>query len=218
MLIGPRDERFFRSTRGRIVVLLRPGARTVDELAQALQVTDSAVRMHLATLERDGLVRRDGERRGTGKPAYAYELTPEAEQLFPKAYERALGALLGALSERLPPATVDAVLREAGRGLAAERAGPAVGPAPAGDDPRARLERAVAIFGELGGLPRLEERDGALALISHSCPLAAVVPAHPEVCRLAEALLAEIMGAPVREACPRGSPPRCTFRLPASTA
>ena len=27
---------------------------------------------------------------GGGKPAYVYELTPEVEDLFPKAYERAL--------------------------------------------------------------------------------------------------------------------------------
>ena len=40
----PLSQRFFASTRGRIVALLRRESRTVDELAQALDLTDNAVR------------------------------------------------------------------------------------------------------------------------------------------------------------------------------
>ncbi|HET8631769.1 MAG TPA: ArsR family transcriptional regulator, partial [Thermomicrobiales bacterium] len=80
------ERRFFGSTRGRVLALLRRASRTVDELARALGLTDNAVRAHLATLERDGLVRQEGLRRGAGKPAYAYDLTPAAERLFPSAY------------------------------------------------------------------------------------------------------------------------------------
>src|SRR5207249_6425780 len=58
------DERFFASTRGRIVQLLRRATSTVDELAEALGLTDNAVRAHLAILERDGLVQQKGVRRG----------------------------------------------------------------------------------------------------------------------------------------------------------
>jgi predicted ArsR family transcriptional regulator len=43
-------------------------------------------------------VRRGG---GGGKPAYVYELTPEAENLFPKGYEPVLRRLLDVLAERL---------------------------------------------------------------------------------------------------------------------
>ena len=62
--------RFLESTRGQVVLLLRRGARTVEELAQALGLTDNAVRSHLAALERDGLVRRMAfaEERGRGSP------------------------------------------------------------------------------------------------------------------------------------------------------
>ena len=55
---------FFASTRGRIVLIMRRGARTVDELATALHLTDNAVRAHIATLERDGLVEEQAVRRG----------------------------------------------------------------------------------------------------------------------------------------------------------
>lgn len=79
------DERFFDSTRGRVVSLLRGKSGTVIELAEALGLTDNAVRAHLLSLERDGLVRQSGVQRGSRKPHFAYELTPEAERLFPKA-------------------------------------------------------------------------------------------------------------------------------------
>jgi predicted ArsR family transcriptional regulator len=52
------DERFFDSTRGQIVMMLRGATRTVDELAKELELTDNAVRAHLTTLERDGLVKQ----------------------------------------------------------------------------------------------------------------------------------------------------------------
>ena len=54
---------------------------------------------------------------GGGKPAYVYELTSEAEDLFPKAYEPALGRLLDVLAERLGPEESEALLRSVGRRL-----------------------------------------------------------------------------------------------------
>src|ERR1051326_3519498 len=97
MGIAPWNQRFFATTRGQLILLLRQASQTVEELAQALQLTDNAVRAHLATLERDGLVTQQGVRRGTGKPAFVYVLTQEAERLFPKAYEPVLEHLLGVL-------------------------------------------------------------------------------------------------------------------------
>jgi len=200
------DQRFFASTRGRIVALLRRASRTVDELAQALDLTDNAVRAHLATLERDGLVRQTGVRRGAGKPAHSFDLTPEAERLFPKAYGPLLRQVLDVLAERLAPGELEDALREVGHRLA-------VGQAPAGGDRRDRVESALALLGAMGGLAELEERDGVYVIRGYSCPLAAAVPGHPEVCGLAETLLSDVIGAPVTECCDRGETPRCRFEV-----
>jgi predicted ArsR family transcriptional regulator len=203
------DRKFFESTRGRIVTLLRRTGLTVDELAGELGLTDNGVRAHLATLERDGIVRQRGSVRrtnGGGKPAYVYELTPEAEDLFPKAYAPVLLRLLDVLSARLGPEESEALLRAVGRNLAEERTTPS-------DDVHARLEAAVNVLNELGGLAELEERDGGLVIRGYSCPLAAVTPEHPEVCRMAETLLAELAGVPIHEHCDRGESPRCCFEV-----
>ena len=200
------DKRFLATTRGRIVALLRRKTRTVDELASALGLTDNGVRAHLATLERDGLVRQQGVRRGAGKPAYAYELTADAERLFPRPYPLVLRTLLDVLAERSNPEEVEAHMREVGRRLATGLGGE-------GADQRARVMAAVVVLNELGGLAELEEEDGRMVIRGYSCPLAEVVPGHPEVCRLAESLLTELVGSSVSEHCDRSEPARCCFEV-----
>ena len=211
-MVSNRNQRFFESTRGQVVTLLRRSDHTVEELAQALGLTDNGVRAHLAVLERDGIVRQRGSVRrssGGGKPAYVYELTQEAEDLFPKAYEPALSRLLDVLSDQLGPEQSEALLRSVGRRLAG-------GHSVRTNDARARLESAVEIFNELGGLAELEERDGTLVIRGYSCPLGGVSPDHPEVCRMAETMITELAGVPVYEHCDRGERPRCCFEVATS--
>ena len=205
------DERFFQSSRGRIVTLLRRSKSTVEDLARALDLTDNGVRAHLGVLERDGIVRQRGSLRrtssGGGKPAYLYELTQEGEDLFPKAYAPTLGRLLDVLCERLGLEESEALLRSVGRRLAEEH------DSTRADGAHARLEAAVEVLNELGGLAKLEERDDALVIRGYSCPLAGVTPEHPEVCRMAEALVAEVAGVCVQEHCDRSERPRCCFEV-----
>lgn len=202
----PWHQQFFLSTRGRIVLLLRRASATVDELARALHLTDNAVRAHLVTLERDGLVCQAGVRRGSSKPAQMYDLTPEAEQIFPKAYGPVLRSLLDALTASLSPTQLVEVIQCAGQRLATQWSIPS-------EEWRARLRFAVDIFNQLGGLTDLEELPESAVIRSATCPLAAVVPDHPEVCRLAQAFLSAIIGVPVEEHCAREPAATCVFVL-----
>ena len=192
----------------------RHAAQTLQEhcggpRARALDLTDNGVRAHLAVLERDGIVRQRGSIRrtsGGGKPAYVYELTQEGEELFPKAYAPALGRLLDVLSERLGPEESEALLRSVGHRMVEGNTIPT-------DGARARLEAAAGVLNELGGLAELEEQDGTLVIRGYGCPLAGVTRDHPEVCRLAEALVAEVAGVSVHERCDRSERPRCYFEV-----
>ena len=201
------EERFFGSTRGRIVTLLRRERRTVDELAGELGLTDNAIRTHLVALERDGLVTQGELRRGSGKPSFTYTLTPEAERLFPKAYGVLLQQLLDVLGERLPREVMVDALRETGHRLAAGSS--------AGDDalPQ-RLEAALAILGNLGGLAEAEVSERGVLIKGYSCPLAAAVEGNPDACLVAETLLSDLIGVPVHQVCDQGPPPRCRFEIP----
>ncbi len=200
---------FFESTRGRIVSLLRRGASTVEELSQELGLTDNAVRSHLATLERDDLIKRSGVIPGSRKPHYAYQLTNEARHLFPKAYHALFNQLLTVLKLRLAPDEMHDILKEVAKGLAADQV-----PKRSDESIESRTERAVAVMEELGGIAIPEKVDDKLLLQSGSgCPFSDSVAQHPEVCRLAETLLSEITGLDVREHCQRGESMRCAFEI-----
>jgi predicted ArsR family transcriptional regulator len=202
------DKRFFESTRGRIVTLLRGTTRTVNELAEELGLTDNAVRAHLLSLERDGLVTQSGILRGTRKPHFAYELADEAERLFPKAYDALLNQLITVLKTRLTPSALEDILREVGRSLAANQISLAQN-----GDLESRARRALGVLEAIGGAARLEREGEKLFIRSGSCPLSIAVAEHPEVCQLAQALLVEITGARVREQCDRKGAPRCAFEI-----
>lgn len=199
--------RFFASTRGRIVALLRRKKRTVNELAAELELTDNAVRAQLLSLERDGLIRQSGIERGRRKPHFSYELTQDADRLFPNAYDTVLGLLLSAIKEKLPHEQLQEVLSEVGN-RAAELAGLSNEV-----DLYARAQKAVEVLEALGGAPHLEQRDGKVIIRSTSCPLARAVEAHPESCHIAEALVSRITGAEVRERCTKTAPPCCSFEI-----
>lgn len=221
----PWDRRFFATTRGRILALLRRGSRTVDELAQTLDLTNNAVRVQLAALERDGLVEHAGVQRGSGdtrsagKPAYLYGLTAQAERLFPKAFEVAMRGLLDVLTEELDPSQVERLLHLAGQriaeqqGMAARAAAGAESGATVGDL-RGRIERAVALLNDLGGLVDLEAGDDVLCICGYVCPLSDVSASHPPVCRMMQALLSELVGMPVQERCERSESLWCWFEVP----
>src|SRR5829696_4522956 len=144
------DKRFFDSTRGQIVTLLRSAPSTVEELAGKLNLTDNGVRAHLATLERDGLVKQSGLRRGPRKPHFTYVLTEEADRLFPKAYDALLNQLIAVLKTRLDPIQIEEVLREVGRAVAAD-----VAPGKDGSID-GRVQTALKVLEAIGGAAEAE--------------------------------------------------------------
>jgi len=205
------NHQLLSSTRGQIVRLLRRAKQSVNDLVAALGLTDNAVRANLAKLQQDGLVQQAGNRPAVRKPEAVYDITPLAEQLFAKAYAPVLATLFAVMEARLDEAEVDAHLREVGRRLAAPHL-----PALRGLPLEQRAARTLQILEELGGMAELEQRDdGALYVRGFGCPLSAAVAAHPKLCLVAEVLVSELLGQPVREECDRtaAARPKCRFAV-----
>src|SRR4030095_8763202 len=133
-----------------------------------------------------GLVQQErSERRGVGKPAYIYKLTPPAEKLFPRAYDRVLDQLLNLLAERMTLGEIESLLRAIGRRMAALESHEGLlsallrtGRAP-NSDLRGRLDKAVDILNQLGGLMEIEEQEEHFSICGYSCPLSPLVAEHP---------------------------------------
>jgi predicted ArsR family transcriptional regulator len=200
--------RILESTRGKILDLLRGKERTVNDLAAALRLTDNAVRAHLLSLERDGLIFQAGTQPGFRKPHVTYALAPDAEQIFPKAYGVLLDLILIVISKQLSPKELRAAMREVGRRVADHHLLEVQG-----KSREQRIETALRILKDLGGSATFEEREGKHFIRGHGCPLAAATARHPEACLIAEALLTQIVDTPVKEQCIHGAAPSCRFQI-----
>lgn len=207
MKLSSWTHRLLRTTRGQIVLLLRGQSRTVTEMADELELTGNAVRSHLSTLERDGLVQQKGERAGVRKPHFSYGLTADGDALFAQSYLPIFNQLVAVLKERAGDMEVEALMRETGRRLV---------PPGAADDSASfeqRLERAVKCLENLGTKANVV-RDGNRLVIQRTiCPLAAAATDHSETCNMVESFLTEIIGVPVLQKCDLESSPQCCFEL-----
>jgi len=197
------------TSRGRIVTLLQHGGLTVADIASALRLTANAVRAQITAMERDGVVQRLGRRPGTTRPFHLFQLTPEVEQLLSQAYLPLLTQLLQVFANALPAKQVDALMREAGKGLANELP---FGRRSTGSL-RSRVSAASELLNkELGAVTHVEA-NGGYVIRGAGCPLAALTGKHPAVCLALESLLTEALGVDVNECCDRTGRPKCCFEI-----
>ena len=108
-------KQFLETSRGRIAALLQRGGLTAEEMASQLDLTPTAIRAQLAGMERDGLVRRVGQKRGVTRPSQVFELTAEVEQLLSGLYVPMLSHLVRVFSTDLRSDQLKKVMRQAGK-------------------------------------------------------------------------------------------------------
>jgi predicted ArsR family transcriptional regulator len=181
----------------------------VNALAEMLGVTDNGIRLHLAALERDGLIQRGGLQRSgqAGQPAAEYALLPAGELALSSAYEPALTALVGALGAKLKARSARKVLVNAGRRLAAQV------PAGQGGSLSERAHSCAALLESLGGRVDVMTTREKAVLTGSGCPLAAAVRAEPATCYMIESLLAKHAGVSAEQRCDHGAHPACRFEI-----
>ena len=202
-----RQRRLVQGTSGRIVELLRRGPRTIDEIADWVGLTRTAVRAQLSTLLRDGTVEERGVQRGVSKPARVYGISEEAELMLSRVYVPLLTQLLHVLAGRVSRREFDAIMREVGRSLMTGRAMPA-------GTLKERVLAASALLNDLGGLTEVDDERSQFVIRGHGCPLAAATAQYPEACNALESLLSEFVGQPVVKCCEQHNRQHCCFEVP----
>jgi len=177
--MNPQD-RFFETTRGKIVTALRGrhGA-SAYELAQEFGLSPNAIRQQLVILERDGLVSGHAVRRGKTKPTQEFSLTPDAERFFPQQYDKMLNAVLREVRASGGEAAVKSIFAAMGK-RSSERVAERLGDKPLPE----RVIELTEILREAGVEAKLETTATGYVLHEHNCPYAKTVSEHPEVCSI----------------------------------
>ncbi len=166
------------STRRAILTSLkRHGDREARDLAADVGLTVAAVRQQLLRLDDDGLVTHRRRAEGRGRPTHHYELTPAAENLFPKRYGDLTTELLGYLGGPSSDRIDDLFEQRRRRRL---------------DGARNRLA-GLTLGEQVDELARILDEDGYLAdvepwpegwrIVEHNCAILSVASGFRQACR-----------------------------------
>ncbi|HEY9085968.1 MAG TPA: methanogen output domain 1-containing protein [Candidatus Tyrphobacter sp.] len=190
-----QGERFFKTTRGKIVVELRRlGSASAADLAGLFGLSPNAVRQQLVVLERDGLVVERAVRRGPTKPTLEFSLTREADTLFPHRYDRLLSSVLHEVRRQYGDSAVarifdsisDRAVTRAKRSVTSEH-------------PEERVAQLTELLRHDGVLAEYSLIDGGFALHEHNCPYSTVAKEHPEMCQVVHQMIDETIGGEMRQ-------------------
>lgn len=177
--------------------LRQAGPTSPDGLASALGASRTGVLQQLHALEDAGLVSHDREKHGVGRPRHLYDVTPDAQDLFPADYAGFAASLLAALETLggtdLIEEVFEARRRQIGERVRARMNG--VGSSSALAD----RVRALAVIQDEGGY--LAEAtvgdDGAIRLREHNCAIFHVARRTSAACDAEIELFREVLGVDV---------------------
>ncbi|WP_166359511.1 helix-turn-helix transcriptional regulator [Pseudomonas akapageensis] len=191
-------------------LLYRAAGMSIDDLAEVLAITRTAVRQHLSALERDGLVAR-GETRPTGRrPEQLYQLTLRGKELFPRQYQLLANLLIEEVANIIGHDGLVALMRSLGRKMAAGLEQQAIDEAQIVSHMNHAGYEAEVIF----------RSGGEKEIVAHNCVFHHLAKAHPQVCELDLALIGTLGHADVEHGeCMLRGGTVCRFHLtPAAAA
>lgn len=183
-------DRFFQTTRGKIVTELRRlGNASAADLARLFGLSPNAIRQQLVVLERDGLVVETPVRRGPTKPTLEFSLTQDADRLFPQGYDKMLGAVLREVRDQFGAPAIERIFDGLSK-RATERARTRI----TAQAPEEKVAQLTEILRDSGVVADYSLIDGGFALHEHNCPYSNVVKEHPEMCQVIHHVIDETIG------------------------
>ena len=195
----------------REVLRHRDAGRTVEELAEAMEVSRNAVQQHVTALERDGLVRVLELRSTGGRPGRAYTLTEAGLEVFPRSYAHMADGLLRHVRRAYGEAGLNRVLDDMANEMAAELA-----PRLDGRHGSERVAMVVRILNELGYDAR---RDEVGRITAVNCVYHELTRSSRAACRFDTRLVRLLLGDDVTHLrCMADGHASCVFASASDTA
>jgi len=181
-----------RKTRRAIVKLLKTeGPIDSAQLAERLGLTAMAVRQHLYALQSENLVTAEERPVPVGRPAKFWQLTREADRLFPEAYAELNVALINALKDTFGDEGLDRVLVSR---CARQQSDYAKRIRPA-DPLKKKLSELARVRTEEGYMAEVKsEEGGSYLLVENHCAICAAANACQGFCSTELDLFRSVLG------------------------
>ncbi len=200
------------NTRNRVLrSLLLNQKRTVNELAEAVDINPISVRHHVTKLEAEGLIVSEEERHGVGRPRLVFSLTPKGMEQFPQRYLQLTLRLLEQLKSSLPEKVLGNIFKEIAEGIAEDLTH---------DinledlDLKERLELLQEVLTAEGFMVEIQEEEGNFYIVEASCPYHHVGEDYPEICVVDQELIAHFVSStPKRVECILDGDKQCKYLI-----
>jgi predicted ArsR family transcriptional regulator len=204
------------SLRRAILIHLRQsGPTSPDGLAGALGASRTGILQQLHALEEAKLVTRAAERHGVGRPRHLYDVTPDAQDLFPADYDGLASGLLAAIASVGGDELIEEVFAARRRQIGARVSRTLAERLPADAPVEDRVRALAVIQDEAGYLAEaFVGEDGVLRLRENNCAIHHVAQGQPAACAAELELFRELLGPDVARETHIASGDRCcTYRI-----
>jgi predicted ArsR family transcriptional regulator len=183
------------TTRRAIVKLLKSeGALDAAHMAARLGLTAMAVRQHLYQLQREKLVTAEERRVPLGRPAKYWQLTRQADRLFPDAYAELSVALIDAMGDAFGEAGLKRVLESRYDRQRSEYLNQILPSLPL----REKVQKLARIRTEEGYMAEVKsDRNGGFFLFENHCPICAAAKSCKGFCTTELDLFRAVLGPTV---------------------
>lgn len=206
------------SLRRAILVHLRQaGPSSPDALSAALSASRTGILQQLHALEAAGLVTHAAEKHGVGRPRHLYDVTPDAQGLFPTDYGGFASGLLKAIEAIGGDDLVEQVFAARRRQIG-DRIRRRMGDEMPADAPIADRVRFLAVLQDEAGYlaEAVVGEDGGLRLREHNCAIDKIARRTTAPCDAELALFQELLGPGVVRETHIASGDRCCSYLVAT--
>jgi predicted ArsR family transcriptional regulator len=202
-----------------LVHLRQSGPTSPDGLAAALGASRTGVLQQLHALEEAGLVSHAAEKHGVGRPRHLYDVTAEAQELFPADYGGFAVGLIAAIEELGGASLVEEVFAARRRQIGERVRRRLAERLPASASLEDVVRELAAIQDDAGYLAEaLVDDEGTIRLREHNCAIFQVSKDTRAACEAEISLFREVLGAEVvRESHIASGDRCCTYRVGSST-
>jgi DeoR family transcriptional regulator, suf operon transcriptional repressor len=182
---------------------------SIDEMAAELDISRTAVKQHLAGLEKMQLIQEAALCSTGGRPARSYTLTQQGKNRFPKQYAWFCNLLLSRLSTELGTEALEKMMWDMGVKL-----GQSLLPQFSPKTPEERMLSLVELMQNLGYHAELLQQEGPAGIKAVNCVYHDLAQQHPQLCQFDQALISTLLGQPIQQtSCMVNKDCDCRFKL-----
>lgn len=169
---------------------------SIDNIAEALGISRTAVKQHFFTIENEGYIRKDQSNKTAGRPATLYVITDKGINYFPKQYAWFLEMVLGNLIRESGPEQFKSYMSTLGAALAQKLRGRFEG-----KSLNERMKELAAVMEELGYQTEAvsDNENNTASIQAHNCVFHDLAQKHAEICALDLALMSRLLDREVNQ-------------------